>query len=189
MRYLLKKDQEYFNLTKTWIAENMDKRTPDLNSEKKFFTMEICVHDLQSQIMVSKLTGKEKTELDIIRETLNNKLDFVVTELKIDPNKNNGYLRCFGHMHSSNKEFLHNYNKVKYFENLQVLTKNYFESLGFLDYRNLYEEYGSIYYGKRAKNQDNAYLLGEIIPKSGKFVMTCEEYDEILTSLKDETNS
>ena len=183
MRYLLKQDQEKFNLVQKWVIENWDKKTPDLTSKKQKFTIKYSTRDMEVEIIKSKLIGKDKTELDIIKSIANSKDEFIVYEPSITNEiNNNEYKTYYGDVYSVNKDFLDKYAEIKYFEKLENLTSKYLNSLGYHDTRNFYEKNGAIYYGIRERNKYDAHLIGDIV--SGTFVMSSKDYDNVLANLK-----
>lgn len=186
MRFLLKDDVLKYNLVNAWVNENWNKRLPDNTKPVKNFYIVYNIKDVMAEVLMCKLRGVDITEYDIIYQKANSKPDFVVPDIILNNSKKDGYNTANGLAYVANKEFLDNYNIKLCYEKLIGLAMSYLNTLGYADSRNFYEESGNVMYGHRERNRYDAHLLGDIV--SGEFVMSSNNYDNILLDFKNKSN-
>lgn len=182
MRKLLKQDQEQFNFVVNWIEENRSSREPNFNREKLRIDLEILATEVEHALIVNKMSGGDKTAMDLIRDYFESYDECVVVDFTVE--QLNDYLRVKGIAYPSDDDYLHYFNERKYYSELENLATEYLSDLDYAydDDRNFFEIDGNIYYGIRSRNEYDARLLGEVY--SYIFIMTSKEYDEKLNQIK-----
>jgi hypothetical protein len=175
MRTLLEIDEKTLNDLKIFIKENKATKEPDkskpINCLAKLHIGDLSTHSIVHQIPIEK----------IVTEFLNDREEFCLDAYESE--EEGVYLKVKGIGFEPCEEWKQ---KLKDRDHLVELSNKGYKLLNSLvtncDYRNFFEKDGYLMYGKREKNTENAYLLGDIV--SAKKIISIDEYDDSLLRLK-----
>ena len=175
MRKLLEIDEMTLKHLEIYIGKNKSTKEADKSKPLK------CLAKLHLGDIVTHSIVSQTPQDEIIKKFLNDSEEFCLDTYESE--EEGSYLKVTGIGFEPCEEWKQ---KIKDRDHLIELSNKGYKLLNSLvpncDYRNFFEKDGYLMYGKREKNTENAYLLGDII--SAKKIMLIDDYNSRLEALK-----